>query len=196
MNVDLSQLKGDVEGIKALLDEIKTMKWLDGHGVLPEGCLLFETRDEALDAAYEDAYENAYNADGDCVYKDAIDAAIEAAHNAAYGAACHASWYVARDDTDGAVLDAIAGVAYKTAYDAVVKAIHKIAYLEALDARRDATHDVALYASVLTCDGLPLAQKHVDHAKMRWSAWQNGYGVVCDVTDKDGKVTLYCYRKP
>ena len=47
-----------------------------------------------------------------------------------------------------------------------------------------------LYAGMLICDGLPLAQKHIDHIRKRWSVWQAGYGVLCDI---DGE--LYCYRR-
>ena len=60
----------------------------------------------------------------------------------------------------------------------------------ARDAARDAAGDAALLACVHICDGLALDQKHIDHAKLRWSIWQAGYGVLCDV---DG--ALFCYRK-
>lgn len=158
--LDAAQFRGNVEGITALLDEIKTMKWFDSHGVLPEGCLLFETREEALDAA-DDVIGglSGRRATRDAVCKAALEAACDDVWNAAYAAAHNAARYAEWDVAE--------------------------------DAADDAADDAALYASVLTCDSLTLDRKHVDHAKLIWSVWQNGYGVACDVNGE-----VYCYEEP
>ena len=125
-------LCGDLDGIRALLEEIKHIDWFSGKGELPEGieCKLYDTRAAAYDAARAAACDAAY------------DAAYDAACAAAYAAAC------------------------------------------------DAACDAALQARVMVCDGLPLEQKHIDHARKRWEVWKAGYGEFVDV---DG--VLYCYRR-
>ena len=55
-------------------------------------------------------------------------------------------------------------------------------------AARAAAWAASLLGCVLTCDGLPLDQKHIDHAKARWRVWSKGYGLLCDVNG-----VLYVY---
>jgi hypothetical protein len=57
-------------------------------------------------------------------------------------------------------------------------------------AAMDAAMAAALWARVLVCDGLPIAQKHIDHAAARMDVWRKGYGLYCDV---DG--VLYVYER-
>ncbi len=61
-------------------------------------------------------------------------------------------------------------------------------------AARAAAGVAALMAVVRVVDGLPLAQQHIDHAKLRWAVWQAGYGVFCDTVDEAGNVILHCYK--
>ena len=59
------------------------------------------------------------------------------------------------------------------------------------DAAWDAAGAAALYARVLVCGGLYLAQKHIDHATARMEVWKRGYGLACDIAR-----VLYVYRHP
>jgi hypothetical protein len=38
---------------------------------------------------------------------------------------------------------------------------------------------------------LSIPSKHVECAQLRWSIWESGYGVRCEVAG-----VLYCYEKP
>ena len=58
-------------------------------------------------------------------------------------------------------------------------------------AARDATGDAALLAQLYVCSGLGIDPKHMEHAKLRWSVWEAGYGVLCDVNG-----VIYAYEKP
>jgi hypothetical protein len=62
----------------------------------------------------------------------------------------------------------------------------------ALVAARDAAGDARLWSQVLVCDGLPLAQRHIDHARARMDVWRRGYGLLCDV---DGVLYVYAGLK-
>jgi hypothetical protein len=109
---------------------------------------------------------------------------------AAYAAACAAA--------DDAAYDAAYAAAYDAAYDAARAAAYAAACAAAYDAARaaayDAAYDAARAASLLArCIVVAdkLGKKYMEHAKARWSVWQKGYGLLCDV----GGV-FYVYRKP
>ena len=184
-NVNFDEFRGDVEGIKALIHGIETMTWFDGHDELPAECLLFKTREEARDAALAAALVATLAADtGGIVALDAAyDEARDAAWNAAWVAARNAAWVAAFNGAH----DAARNAAWVAAFNVVYNAARNAAWIAASDA--------ALYAVVLTCDGLSLAQKHIDYAKRRWEVWKAGYGVECDVMDENGVVTVYCYKR-
>ena len=112
------------------------------------------------------------------------------AHDAVQGAARDAAWRAAIDDAHDAVQGAARGAACEAAWGAAREAVCDAARGAARGAVRTAACDAALYACILICDGLPLAQEHIDHIRKRWSVWQAGYGVLCDI---DGE--LYCYRR-
>ena len=98
-----------------------------------------------------------------------------------------AAWDIARDATWNAARD----TAWRTVRDAVGNAARRAARDSIGNAARNAAWDAALYANVLfTCAGLNIDQRHIDHVKKRWSVWEAGYGIYCDV----GGV-LYCYKR-
>ena len=66
------------------------------------------------------------------------------------------------------------------------------AWAAAWVAARDAAGDARLWSQVLVCDGLPLAQRHIDHARARMDVWRRGYGLLCDV---DGVLYVYAGLK-
>ena len=153
------------DAVTAYIDHLRTMSWMDNHGVEPQGedIKMYATRADARDAAW--------------------DVALDAAWDVVRGAALDAAWDVVRD----AALDAARDAAWDVALDAALDA--------AMDATRDvswnAAWDAALYAGIcIICADLPIEQKHIDHIRRRWSVWEAGYGVLCDV---DG--VLYCYRR-
>jgi hypothetical protein len=74
--------------------------------------------------------------------------------------------------------------------DAARAAARDAARAAARAAAWDAAGAAELYSQMLICDGLPLAQKHIDHIAARWNVWQKGYCLLCDV----GGV-LYVYTK-
>ena len=101
------------------------------------------------------------------------------ARDAAWNVALNAAWYAAWNAASNAARNAALISAWNAAWDT------------AWDAARDAAWDAALYAGIcITCADLPIEQKHIDHIRRRWSVWEAGYGVLCDV---DG--VLYCYRR-
>ena len=105
----------------------------------------------------------------------AWDAELDAARYAAWNAASNAARYAASNAARNAALISAWNAAWDTAWDA----------------ERDAAWDAALYAGIcIICADLPIEQKHIDHIRRRWSVWEAGYGVLCDV---DG--VLYCYRR-
>jgi hypothetical protein len=81
----------------------------------------------------------------------------------------------ARSAARDAARDAVGAAAWDAARDA------------AWAAARSAARDAELMAQCLIAG---LTGKHFDHAKLRWSIWEAGYGVYCDVNG-----ILYCYKK-
>ena len=77
------------------------------------------------------------------------------------------------------------------AWDAAWDAAGDAAGDAARDAARDAAKDAALLAQLYVCSGLGIDPKHMEHAKLRWSVWEAGYGVLCDVNG-----VIYAYKKP
>ena len=137
------------DAVTAYIDHLRTMSWMDNHGVEPQGedIKMYATRADARDAAWN--------------------------------VALNAAWYAAWNAASNAARNAALISAWDTAWDA------------ARDAAWDAAWDAALYAGiVIICADLPIEQKHIDHIRRRWSVWEAGYGVLCDV---DG--VLYCYRR-
>lgn len=137
------------DAVTAYIDHLRTMSWMDNHGVEPQGedIKMYATRADARDAAW----------------------------NVALNAACYAAWYAASNAARNAALISAWNAAWDTAWDAA----------------RDAAWDAALYAGIcIICADLPIEQKHIAYIRRRWSVWEAGYGVLCDV---DG--VLYCYRR-
>jgi hypothetical protein len=100
----------------------------------------------------------------DAAWDAAWDAARAAARDAAWDAAGDAVWAAARAAAGAAAGDAEG------------------------DAARAAARAAELYARMLVCDGLPLAQTHRDHIEARWRVWRKGYSLLCDV---DGILYVY-----
>ena len=109
--------------------------------------------------------------------------ALVAARYAAGDIALNSVWHAALHTAWGAAWDVVRCVALDAAWNA--------AWSAALNAALNAAWDAALYAGIcIICADLPIEQKHIDHIRRRWSVWEAGYGVLCDV----GGV-LYCYRR-
>ena len=145
------------DAVTAYIDHLRTMSWMDNHGVEPQGedIKMYDMRAVALVAARH--------------------AAVDIALNSVWHAALHTAW--------GAAWDVVRCVALDAAWNA--------AWSAALNAALNAAWDAALYAGIcIICADLPIEQKHIDHIRRRWSVWEAGYGVLCDV---DG--VLYCYRR-
>jgi hypothetical protein len=161
-----------LENAEKFVKEIVNIKWFC-NGKLPKikKIKMFKTQDAARDAVRAAA--------GDAAWGAAWEAARDAARGAAWDAVRGAAWEAARDAAWGAVRDAAWGAARRAAWEA------------ARDAARDAAWDAARDAALMAqCFVAELTGKHFDHAKLRWSIWEAGYGVYCDV---DG--ILYCYKK-
>ena len=97
--------------------------------------------------------------------------------------------YDTRNAARNAVWNAAVDAAVDAAGAAAVDAVWNAARNAAGAAVRNADVDAALLARLLVVDDL-VDRKHLDHARLRWSVHQAGYGVLCDV-----KGVLYCYRR-
>ncbi len=187
--VDWRGLCGDLEGVRAFLRELKDITWFQPDGTLTDGAgiRVFETwaaaRAAAWDAARDAARDAAVDAAWDAALDAAWDAALDAAWAAAWAAARDAAWAAAWDAAWAAARDAAVDAAWDAAWDAERNA--------ARAAERNAARAAGLYICVVNvCDGLPIAQEHIDHVRKRMDVWRHGYGVLCDV---DG--VLYCYER-
>jgi hypothetical protein len=117
---------------------------------------------------------------------DTRDAAGDAAGAAARASAWASAWDAARD----AAWDAARAAAGAAAGDAAWAAAWASAWAAARDAAGDAAGDAALLSRcIIVADKLD--KKYMDHARARWSVWQKGYGLLCDVNG-----VFYVYRKP
>jgi hypothetical protein len=144
--------------------EIINVKWFC-NGKLPKNkkIKMFETRDAVRDAASAAAWDVARAV----AWDDARAAAWAAARDAARDDARDAARDVARD-----VARAVASAAARDVASAAASAV---------------AEDAALMAQILISE---LKGKHFVHAKLRWSIWEAGYGVYCNVNG-----ILYCYKK-
>jgi hypothetical protein len=104
------------------------------------------------------------------------DVARDAARNAA------------RDAAGDVVGNAARNAARDAAGDVVGNAARDVAWDVAGDVAGNAARDARLMAQCLIAE---LTGAHLAHSKLRWSIWESGYGVYCDVND-----ILYCYKKP
>ena len=166
-----------------LIEEARTLKYLDNHAEpLPEW-KLFDTRRDAqaaaLKAAREAAWEDTWNVAWKAAREAAREAAWEAAQEAARGAAWEASLKAAQEAALLAALKAAWGAARGAAWGAAEGAALEAAGVAALLA----CCQVAFYNKP--------RNKYLRHAKKRWEVWQRGYGCYCDI----GGV-LYCYKRP
>jgi hypothetical protein len=118
-------------------------------------------------------------------------AAGDAAKAAAWAAARAATWAAAGDAARAAAWAAARAATWAAAWDAAWAAARAAAWAAAGDAARDAAGDAELLGCTLVCDGLPLDQKHINHAKARWRVWEKGYALLCDV---DGVLYVYAAR--
>jgi hypothetical protein len=148
--------------------EIVDAKWFC-NGKLPKTkkIKMFEARSSARSSAR------------DAVGAAAWDAAWDAARDAVWAAARDAAWDAARSAVGDAVGAATRDAVGAAAWDAARSAVG--------DAARSSARDAELMAQCLIAG---LTGKHFDHAKLRWSIWEAGYGVYCDVNG-----ILYCYKK-
>jgi len=108
-----------------------------------------------------------------CLLFDTREAAWEAARDAAeeaeWDAKGQAAWYAAGE------------AAWKVAGEAVGEAAWKIA--------GEAARDAALVAACMSAWNNP-SEPNTIYALKRWSVWQAGFGLLCDIEG-----TLYCYRR-
>jgi len=120
-----------------------------------------------------------------CLLFDSLDAA----KGAAKGAAALASL---RALASGAAKGAACGASLDVAWDAELKAAwyagRKAAWDAVLEFSWDAATDAALVATCLAVLD-DASEVNTACALRRWSVWQAGYGLLCDVGG-----TLYCYR--
>ncbi len=168
--------------VEAFVTELPTWPWMQPQGDPDPSWKVFPTSAEARDAA-RDAERNAKRD----VTLDVVDAVLDAKHCTAVNMACHASWDVAGN--------VARDLAWAAARDAARDAAGDAAWDEAWDVARaaicDASWDAALWAQVLVCSGLPLAQRHIEHARARMEVWRRGYGLLGAL---DG--VLYVYERP
>lgn len=158
-------------GIEAFIAELQTFPWLQPQGEPNSEWLVFGSRDDASDAAAEVLWSMHWGAVWDSAHEVAWEAASEAGLVGALDIAGDVVWEETRSMVRG----------HK------VSDIQYAGGLVACDAARDA----ALWARMLICSGLPLAQRHIEHARARMEVWRRGYGLLCDV---DG--VLYVYERP
>ncbi len=103
-------------------------------------------------------------------------AAWDAARTTDWGSARTTDWGSAWDAGRAAAQDAGRAAARDAAWDAAGAAAWAAAWA------------AGLMAQIAVCNGLPLDQRHIDHARARWEVWQRGYGLLCDV---DGQLHVY-----
>jgi len=147
------------------LASIKEVKFFSGAGELPEGCLLFDTREGAQAAARDGTRDYARRATWDAArmarrtppWTDGGTALWDADTIAARSATRDVAWYTTR----------------KVATCIV----------------NDAAPDAELLAGCIASWEDP-TEPNTKYALRRWSVWQAGYGCLCDVGG-----TLYCYRR-
>lgn len=159
---DIRALCGDYQAVRSLCKSMIHIPWLTCSGENPSGCKVFDTRRVAMHAAKSTIGTTSWNA------------AWNAAWCAAWGAARIAS-------------RATSGIA---AVHVVEEMIWAMAWTTNQCAILDSVKDAQLLALIHVCDGLPLDQKHKDHAQKRWYSWLAGYGVAHDINGE-----LVCYKK-
>jgi hypothetical protein len=148
--------------VEAFVAELPSWPWMQPQGDPDPSWEVFST----IDVAWVAARSAARDAARDAAWDEARVAARNVARSAARDAACDA----ARDAAGDAGRDAV--------------------WVAARDAAWAVSGDAGLWSQVLVCGGLPLDQRHIDHARARMDVWRRGYGLLCDV---DG--VLYVYEK-
>jgi len=172
--------------VEAFAAELPTFPWMQPQGQPDPSWRVFPTldaaraavRDAMLDASWDasrDAGRDAaWAATFDATWDAGRDATRDASRDAAWVATRDAAWVATFDATRNAGRDGTVGVERGAEWDVA----------------RDASLDAALWALVLVCGGLPLAQRYIDHARARVDVWRHGYGLLSDV---DG--VLYVYER-
>ena len=97
--LDWRGIAGDVAAVRELLAALRANKWMDGHGVLPDGVKMYDTWDDAWDAAQGSEWDEATRA--------SWDAALKVAQNAARDAARDILMDIAKDASQAPVMRAI-----------------------------------------------------------------------------------------
>lgn len=187
MSLSDTKKKGDKKmklpaHVQEYIDSIESVDYFSSSGALPEGCKLYETRDDARAAAYAAARNAAWNAAEDAAWGAAAYAAKAAVRAAAGEAALAAIWNPAGVEAWGAVKAAAYAAAGDAAYGAAGDPLW--------DAAGDARGDASLLAACMVVQGL-IDAKHLAYALQRWAIWAAGYGVAVEV----GGVH-YCYKRP
>jgi len=146
------------------LASIKEVKFFSGAGELPDGCVLFDTRE----AAWNATWNVTWNATRDAAKGAAMDAARDAAVLASAGGTWDAAW----NDTWKA--------AWRSAWKSAWDADGAVAW--------DAARDAALVATCITTWD-DHSETNTVYALKRWSVWTAGFGLRCEAHGM-----LYCYR--
>ena len=154
------------------LASIKEVKWFSVSGTLPDGCLIFDTWQDARMAARSATWEVARKADRPAVWDAPWEVARKVAAEADDGATEAYAWQDARRAVLGSRLGAV--------WDAPWFAVR--------GAARKASLDAAFLAGFIASWNNP-SEPNTVYALKRWSVWTAGFGLLCDI-----KGTLYCYR--
>jgi len=186
--------------------ELSALPWWKPQGEPDKTWLVFDTRRAAQRVIWQTKREVRINqkwyAAWNAVYRAAYDGGRAAARSAASGIAREVAqskalttgvqtlldetWYVQPITTP------VANTADVT-LERVTVDTQKELELEyrVQECTQDAVLDAMLWAAVLACDGIPLSQKHIDHARARMEVWRRGFGLRGDIGNK-----LIVYRKP
>jgi len=192
---------GYLDKIEALVLGAPTWPWLKPQCEPDLAWRMFDTPSEAArqatwdtvwDSAWEEARSVVGYSDTDSIRDIAQRAASYASQvaplvswrarwDARWHMACDATWETARGGGREKEWNVVWHKVEAGVREAAMRAVpDKSARYLTLDAATDA----ALWAEVLVCDGLPLAQEHIDHARARMDVWWRGYVLVCAVGER------------
>lgn len=173
------------------IESIKAVRWFSANRAPRKGWRMFETANAAWKAAMRAAWCAAWDAAWNAAMRTALDAVRDAARDAAWSAARDAAWDAAWSAARDAARSAARGEAWCAARDAARGAVLASARGDSRDVAWGAASDASLMASIDLVRDLGIDRKHIKYARERWSVWQSGYGLLCDLNGE-----LYCYRKP
>jgi len=149
-----------VEGFVA---ELPSIPWLCPQGDPGPEWRMFEPPEAARYAARCPVYDAAWSAVWGATRRAARDTTLYSI----WGTPRYAAWDAA---SDGA-----RDVAWDEVWGATRRAVRDMTWDAARDIVLRAAQDVELWARVLVCADLPLAQRLIDHARERMEVWRRGF---------------------